>query len=111
MSGRIYVVIFFCWAALTIITPTLIFLSETSKPYSELQDEGSEGIKARRLIGYAVKHRMSTTTAQDSSPSPSPAPAPTPISESGSGISPIDLAKVFSESLRMVIKKTKLRLT
>ncbi|XP_004291868.1 PREDICTED: uncharacterized protein LOC101296634 [Fragaria vesca subsp. vesca] len=106
MSGRIYVVIFFCWAALTIITPTLILLSETSKPYSELQDEGSRGIKARRLIGYAVKHRMITTTAQESAPSPAPAPSP----ETGSRTSGIDLAKVFSESLRLVIRKTRLRL-
>ncbi|KAK9947057.1 hypothetical protein M0R45_012494 [Rubus argutus] len=109
MSGRIYVVIFFFWAALTIITPTLIFLSETSKTYSELQDERSEGIKARRLIGYAVKSPMSTTITQESAPAP--APAPTPDSGLGLGTREIKLAKVFSESLRLVINKTKIRLT
>ena len=31
MTGRIFVVIFFFWAVLTIITPTLVHLSETSK--------------------------------------------------------------------------------
>lgn len=53
-----------------------------------------------------MKHRMITTTAQESAPSPAPAPSP----ETGSGTSGIDLAKVFSESLRLVIRKTRLRL-
>ena len=57
-----------------------------------------------------MKHRMITTTAQDSAPSPSPAPAPAPIPEKGSGNSDLDLAKVFSESVRLVIRKTKLKL-
>ncbi|XVE69857.1 hypothetical protein DITRI_Ditri10aG0025200 [Diplodiscus trichospermus] len=55
MNGRAYVVIFFFWAALTIITPTLVLWSESSKPNLELNGQRSEGIKDRKMIGYGVK--------------------------------------------------------
>lgn len=80
-------------------------ISASSASY--FADERSEGIKARRLIGYAVKPPISTTTTQESAP----APAPTPDSGLGLGTREIKLAKVFSESLRLVINKTKIRLT
>ena len=40
MSGRIFVVIFFFWAILTIVTPTLILLSENSK--TDLDSDGKK---------------------------------------------------------------------
>jgi hypothetical protein len=36
MTGRIFLVIFFFWALLAIVTPTLVLLSESSKPYLDL---------------------------------------------------------------------------
>lgn len=86
-------------------------ISASSASY--FADEKSEGIKARRLIGYAVKPPMSTKTTQESAlaTAPAPAPAPTPDSGLGLGTREIKLAKVFSESLRLVINKTKIRLT
>ncbi|KAH1097143.1 hypothetical protein J1N35_014064 [Gossypium stocksii] len=81
MSGRIFVVIFFSWTALTIITPTLVLWSESSKHNFELNRKssnllsfhsvfymfnlffvlyfsvkGTEAIKDhRKMIGYGVK--------------------------------------------------------
>ncbi|GMJ15411.1 hypothetical protein HRI_005210300 [Hibiscus trionum] len=56
MGDRTFVVIFFFWAALTIITPTLVLWSESSKPFLETNGQKStEGIKDRRMIGYGVK--------------------------------------------------------
>ncbi|KAE8729235.1 Endoplasmatic reticulum retrieval protein 1B isoform 1 [Hibiscus syriacus] len=61
MGDRIFVVIFFFWAALTIITPTLVLLSESSKPFLDTNGQTSEGIKDRRMIGYGVK-RLSNSS-------------------------------------------------
>ncbi|KAL4295979.1 hypothetical protein GQ457_12G031170 [Hibiscus cannabinus] len=55
MGDRTFVVIFFFWAALTIITPTLVLWSESSKPFLETNGQKIEGIKDRRMIGYGVK--------------------------------------------------------
>ncbi|KAB2040817.1 hypothetical protein E1A91_D02G114600v1 [Gossypium mustelinum] len=56
MSGRIFVVIFFSWTALTIITPTLVLWSESSKHNFEFNLKGTEGIKGhRKIIGYGEK--------------------------------------------------------
>ncbi|GMI96806.1 hypothetical protein HRI_003349900 [Hibiscus trionum] len=55
MGDRTFMVIFFFWAALTIITPTLVVWSESSKPYLETNGQKSEGIKDRRMIGYGGK--------------------------------------------------------
>ncbi|KAK5839852.1 uncharacterized protein LOC108486965 [Gossypium arboreum] len=56
MSGRIFVVIFFSWTALTIITPTLVLWSESSKHSFEFNRKGTEGVKDhRKMIGYGVK--------------------------------------------------------
>ncbi|KAK8596729.1 hypothetical protein V6N13_001336 [Hibiscus sabdariffa] len=55
MGDRTFVVIFFFWAALTIITPTLVLWSESSKPFLETNGQKSEGIKDRRMIGYGGK--------------------------------------------------------
>ncbi|BFG17779.1 hypothetical protein CerSpe_040530 [Prunus speciosa] len=104
MSGRTYVVIFFFWAALTLITPTLIFLSETSKPYLDSNGEKIEGIKARRMIEIMRYQR---------SRAPTEAPAPTPTSDLKPALETreTNLGKGLLESLRLVIKNTKFKLT
>ncbi|KAB2628122.1 protein RER1B-like [Pyrus ussuriensis x Pyrus communis] len=114
MSGRTYVVIFFFWAALTVITPTLVFLSETSIPYSDSNGEQVEGTKGRRLIGiigYEAQRRprvLPTTEA----PTASPSLAQAPVSELKPGLKhgETSLVKVFIESLRFVINNTKFKL-
>ncbi|KAE8667477.1 Endoplasmatic reticulum retrieval protein 1B isoform 1 [Hibiscus syriacus] len=63
MGDRIFVVIFFFWAALTIITPTLVLLSESSKPFLDTNGQTSEGIKDRRMIGYGVKRLSNSSTS------------------------------------------------
>ncbi|KAE8712593.1 Endoplasmatic reticulum retrieval protein 1B isoform 1 [Hibiscus syriacus] len=63
MGDRIFVVIFFFWAALTIITPTLVLLSESSKPFLDTNGQVSEGIKDRRMIGYGVKRSCNSSTS------------------------------------------------
>lgn len=97
------------FSALIFVIHMAYFNVISASSASYFADERSEGIKARRLIGYAVKSPMSTTITQESAPAP--APAPTPDSGLGLGTREIKLAKVFSESLRLVINKTKIRLT
>ncbi|MBA0567556.1 hypothetical protein Golob_005109 [Gossypium lobatum] len=55
MGDRTFVVIFFFWAFLTIITPTLVIWSESSKPLLEMNGQKNVGIKDRRMIGYGVE--------------------------------------------------------
>ncbi|KAI3408713.1 Protein RER1 [Psidium guajava] len=88
MSGRTYVVIFFFWALLTIITPTLVHLSESSKLKRSLDDENidSEALRARKAFGFLKKPLASRpldterTKAPVPAPSPSPSPEPQPAS-------------------------------
>ncbi|KAH1057922.1 hypothetical protein J1N35_035987 [Gossypium stocksii] len=55
MGDRTFVVIFFFWAFLTIITPTLVIWSESSKPLLEMNGQKNVGIKDRRMIGYGME--------------------------------------------------------
>ncbi|KAL3845253.1 hypothetical protein ACJIZ3_002656 [Penstemon smallii] len=58
MSGRIYVVILFFWALLTIVTPTLVRLSASAKLQMKFDGERREGVKLilprKALVGAAV---------------------------------------------------------
>ncbi|KAK6939483.1 hypothetical protein RJ641_029014 [Dillenia turbinata] len=73
MNGRAYVLIFFFWAVLTIITPTLILWSASAKANLDHDGEIGEGVKARRKLGYFEEHmRMQVPLA----PVPAPAEAP-----------------------------------
>ncbi|KAG6670719.1 hypothetical protein I3843_Q043100 [Carya illinoinensis] len=67
---RAFVLICIFWAVLTIITPTLILLSENSK-LLDSNGEKSGGVKAkpRRMVGFADQKR------------PSKAPIPLPLME------------------------------
>ncbi|KAF4350126.1 hypothetical protein CsatB_008750 [Cannabis sativa] len=106
MSGRTFVVIFFFWAFLTIITPTLVQLSETAKSQAQqLNDEKNEEIKARRIM--AEKHPVRTPIAPAiNSPAPSPVPAPAPTIKSP-GNRKISLGKVLTESMKLLVNKTR----
>ncbi|KAF3446336.1 hypothetical protein FNV43_RR11515 [Rhamnella rubrinervis] len=106
MSGRTFVVIFVFWAFLTIITPTLVLLSETSKPYylDSNAERSGEGTKARRMMGFTEKHPARPPTL-----APSPAPTPTPNRSLGSKKVNY-LGKLLSETITVVINRTKLRL-
>uniref|UniRef100_A0A7N0TYV4 Uncharacterized protein n=1 Tax=Kalanchoe fedtschenkoi TaxID=63787 RepID=A0A7N0TYV4_KALFE len=56
MNARTYVLIFVAWAVLTIITPTLIFLSASSRP-EDTDGLLAEAVKLRRLsIPLNPKH-------------------------------------------------------
>ncbi|KAK4599800.1 hypothetical protein RGQ29_009729 [Quercus rubra] len=79
---RTFVLIFFFWAVLTIITPTLIILSENSKPKLDLNGQIDEVIKVRKMMLYIEKYstKIPIALAPKEAPAPAPAPAPTPIS-------------------------------
>ncbi|KAF1893361.1 hypothetical protein Lal_00001828 [Lupinus albus] len=98
MNERTLVPIFFVWALLTIVTPTLIFLSENSKADLHLNGNyTSEGMKARKMFGYtqnddiirtlpslpkSVEAEEEVASASASAPAPAPAPAPEPTPNS-----------------------------
>ncbi|XP_062159968.1 uncharacterized protein LOC133867263 [Alnus glutinosa] len=80
MMERTFVLIFVFWAVLTIVTPTLILLSENSKLDLATNGEKREGMKARSMMGYTEKHPAGTTPIAlplTEAPAPAPAPAPT----------------------------------
>ncbi|KAL7155318.1 hypothetical protein ABFS83_03G067100 [Erythranthe nasuta] len=70
MSGRIYVVILFFWALLTVITPMLVRLSDSANLYRRFDgEEIREGVKLlfpRRVLIAA--------TVSPAAPAPAPAP-------------------------------------
>ncbi|KAG2666708.1 hypothetical protein I3760_15G076100 [Carya illinoinensis] len=83
---RAFVLICIFWAVLTIITPTLILLSENSK-LLDSNGEKSGGVKAkpRRMVGFADQKRPSKAPiplplmeALVPAPAPGWAPAPAP---------------------------------
>ncbi|KAI6688267.1 hypothetical protein NL676_025095 [Syzygium grande] len=83
MSGRrTIVVIFFFWALLTIITPTLVHLSESAKLKLTLNGENidTEALRARKAFGFLKKSLASKPldTARATAPVPAPSPSPSP---------------------------------
>ncbi|RDX75816.1 hypothetical protein CR513_44263, partial [Mucuna pruriens] len=78
MSERTLVPIFVFWAFLTIITPTLILLSENSK--ADL--DSNEGMKLRRMTGYTQNYITRTAPPaakfeEELASAPAPEPLPT----------------------------------
>ncbi|KAK1550561.1 hypothetical protein Q3G72_021041 [Acer saccharum] len=80
MNARAYVVIFFFWAFLVIITPTLILLSESSKPDLYLNEKLIEVMKPRKMMAYFEKHPTTPDSKKlpNLAPAPAPGPAPAP---------------------------------
>ncbi|KAL5189594.1 hypothetical protein HKD37_04G009258 [Glycine soja] len=62
MSERTLVPIFVFWAFLTIITPTLILLSENSKADLDSNGNITEGMKLGIMIGYTQKYSIRTAS-------------------------------------------------
>ncbi|OIV96331.1 hypothetical protein TanjilG_09758 [Lupinus angustifolius] len=89
MSERTLVPIFLVWALLTIITPTLILLSENSKADINLNGNYiSEGMKVRRMFGYTQNNIIRTlpqplpkSVMVEEELASTPAPEPTPSLE------------------------------
>ncbi|CAN8287628.1 unnamed protein product [Cochlearia groenlandica] len=52
MKGRAYVMIFFFWALLTIITPMLVSWSQSLKE-DQIKDSGP-----RRMMGYSIEMQL-----------------------------------------------------
>ncbi|KAI9200126.1 hypothetical protein LWI28_003075 [Acer negundo] len=86
MNARAYVVIFFFWAVLVIITPTLILLSDSSKPDLYQNEKLIEVMKPRKMMAYFEKHLTTPDSPAPNkllnlapAPAPGPAPAPAPV--------------------------------
>nr|DAD40758.1 TPA_asm: hypothetical protein HUJ06_015081 [Nelumbo nucifera] len=77
MNGRAFVLIFFFWAVLTVVTPTLIILSASAKSNFNSNGEKSSGLKARRMMGSLEGERIRRALAAPA-PAQAPAPAPSP---------------------------------
>ncbi|KAL5845123.1 hypothetical protein ACOSQ4_011081 [Xanthoceras sorbifolium] len=109
MNARAYVLIFFFWAVLTIVTPTLIILSESSKADFDQNGKFFEVMKPRKMMAYIEKHprtpdslarkklpELAPAPAPGPSPSPSPAPAPSPaLSPAETVKSALRIVKLF----------------
>ncbi|KAI9118453.1 hypothetical protein K1719_010785 [Acacia pycnantha] len=82
MSDRTLVPIFVFWAFLTIITPTLVLLSENSKADFDLNGNLTDRTKARRMMGEPendeirfrteAQEAMRISAKEEMAPSPSP---------------------------------------
>lgn len=73
-------------------------------------EKSSEGAKPRRMMGVTEKHPITTPKPIEApAPSPSPAPKTTPNRALRSKQANY-LGKLLSESIRVVINKTKIRL-
>ncbi|BAT77755.1 uncharacterized protein HKW66_Vig0095090 [Vigna angularis] len=79
MGDRTLVPIFVFWAFLTMITPTLILLSENSK--ADLQSNGNitEGVKLGRMIVHTENYIIETASKpakfeEELAPAPEPLP-------------------------------------
>ncbi|KAK4752799.1 hypothetical protein SAY87_021597 [Trapa incisa] len=96
MSGRTFVVIFIFWALLTIITPTLIHLSNSAKHESNSQgDWRTYEIKARKMVGH-IKNQLLISPRDQYLKAVSRAQAPGPAPGKETGKLSKKLGSVFS---------------
>ncbi|KAF5206472.1 hypothetical protein FRX31_003939 [Thalictrum thalictroides] len=72
MKGRVFVLIFFCWAFLSIITPTLIFLSASAKANLDSKDQDGVGVRARRMLATHLERNSLDIATTVVAPAPSP---------------------------------------
>ncbi|CAL1355842.1 unnamed protein product [Linum trigynum] len=91
MGDRTFLVIFFFWAALTIVTPMLVLLSESSKQSLLLSNgdvvQNAEVVKPRKMMGYEAEapgKKRNGTALENVSAVPSEAPKPS-IEETDDG--------------------------
>ncbi|KAJ0962885.1 hypothetical protein J5N97_028007 [Dioscorea zingiberensis] len=81
MPQRGYVLVFFIWALIAIITPTLVSWSSASGE-SNMDSQGGARIevKVRRMMVLMEKSQArNTTTSSTFTQAPAPAPAPTMV--------------------------------
>ncbi|XP_039142727.1 uncharacterized protein LOC120280070 [Dioscorea cayenensis subsp. rotundata] len=88
MPQRGYVLVFFLWALIAIITPTLVSLSLASKKTNMEASQGGARIevKVRRMMVLLEKTLTRNTSSSSSSSfteAPTPAPAPTMVAGNG----------------------------
>ncbi|KAG6528082.1 hypothetical protein ZIOFF_010230 [Zingiber officinale] len=82
MPPRAYVLIFVCWALLTVITPTLISWSASAKPNLVATDPGETLLEMkvnRRMMDSLDVLLLKNSTSKRRHRGPSPAPAPAPV--------------------------------
>ncbi|KAF3337566.1 hypothetical protein FCM35_KLT18153 [Carex littledalei] len=91
MPPRAYVLIFVCWTLITIITPTLIFMSANANANGESQDlitDEVNDIKSRRMMSSIMKNaqaknRTNATIPLLTTPQEVPVPTPSPLPMTG----------------------------
>ncbi|KAK9164180.1 hypothetical protein Syun_005082 [Stephania yunnanensis] len=77
MKRRAFVLIFFMWAVITIITPTLVIWSTPAKPSTTTANNPARSaggkIRDRRLL---TGHYLERNGSEPMAPAPSPSPSP-----------------------------------
>ncbi|XP_022996690.1 uncharacterized protein LOC111491858 isoform X2 [Cucurbita maxima] len=93
MNPRAYVLIFFFWSLLTILTPALLLLSDTSNPSSVPDDENGGFQMSRKVVGLTRKFQMLKVLAEQQTTPPtiptpitSPSPSPSPTTAPGAAV-------------------------
>ncbi|KAL4199167.1 hypothetical protein AMTRI_Chr03g49850 [Amborella trichopoda] len=80
MPHRAFVVIVLFWALLTLLTPTLIYLSASAKPTLDSPGEERGQVNSRKMMGIRERSHLSPEA-----PAPTPALAPQPQLISSTG--------------------------
>ncbi|KAH7658777.1 hypothetical protein IHE45_17G112000 [Dioscorea alata] len=85
MPQRGYVLVFFLWALIAIITPTLVSLSLAAKKTNMEASQGGARIevKVRRMMVLLEKTFARNTSSSSFTEAPTPAPAPTMVAGNG----------------------------
>ncbi|KAJ4963845.1 hypothetical protein NE237_023784 [Protea cynaroides] len=96
MPGRAFVLIFFFWALLSIVTPTLIFLSASSRATLDHKGEQSGGTSPRKMMGYVYGEESKTEME-------APVPAPETTTAHTSNAFWIPMVHMKSEHLNRVL--------
>ncbi|XP_008444727.2 uncharacterized protein LOC103487977 [Cucumis melo] len=115
MTPRAYVLIFFFWSLLTILTPALVFLSENSKPSLvsfESTDGENGGIEmSRKVVGLTRKYQMLKILAEEQRappliPTPITAPAPSPAPASAPG-NVVPVGRFMANARKLILRTLK----
>ncbi|KAG1342805.1 hypothetical protein COCNU_05G010340 [Cocos nucifera] len=79
MPPRGYVLVFFFWALLAIITPTLIFWSASARSNLDPRGEFKNEVRTRRMMGSVENGYKKNTTTTTATQAPAQAPGPAPM--------------------------------